>query len=263
MEARHLPHPAQRGWGRRRGTGTGTGPPATASGERGPASPAHRRRAAGMPWPAGVAAGPGRWQPAGPSPVLRYGLRWRRGGSYLPRQPLTPASSGVLHALGTHDHGDPVPCRAVPCAVPVTGAGPARPVPATGSTEPGTAAARAAGGVPAAPPPPITATRGRGRRCRAPNRPRRDGSPEHHVGRGGKLPVRQVPEPRPPRAGGGADVPAAGGRCGAGRPLPVCPGPRPLPRPRPRAARGGDGATLHRAPALPVLLARPRSRSEG
>lgn len=43
--------------------------------ERGPAGPAPQRRAAGMPWPAGAAAGPGRWWRAGPSPVLRYSLR--------------------------------------------------------------------------------------------------------------------------------------------------------------------------------------------
>lgn len=205
-------HPAQRGRGRRRRTGTGTGPPASASREGGPA---HRRRAAGMPRPAGAATWPGRWRQAGPSPVLRYSLRWRRGGS----GPTCPGSRWHRLPRGCSTlwgHTIMVsPCR----AVPVTGASAARPVPAAPSR------------APRQPEPPGACPPRRLRQSPPPRGVAAGAAPP--IGcRGGRWGGRKPGAPRgqrwkvtrpssaeaPPTPGRGRcrDRPAAGGRCGAG-----------------------------------------------
>lgn len=86
-------------------------------------------------------AGTGFGGRGGPGPTCP-GSRWHR----LPRGCSTLWGHTIMVS----------PYCPVPCAAPVTGAGPARP----GTAEPGTAAARAARGVSAAPPPPISAQGG-------------------------------------------------------------------------------------------------------
>lgn len=170
----------------------------------------------------------------GPGPTCP-GSRWHR----LPRGCSTLWGHTIMVS----------PYCPVPCAAPVTGAGPARPGPA----EPGTAAARAARGVSAAPPPPISAERGRDLRRGARNRPRGGVSSAHHVGRDGKVPVSQARRPRPP-GGRGLICPPLGGAAGRGcgdGVSPCRPCPRPLPRLPPATPEPCPSPVMVTARAVP------------
>lgn len=201
MEARRLPHPAQRGRRRRTGTGTGTGTPGPALGRRRPAAGRAGQCGAGQGRELPVAAGGCRWA----APV-RSRARGSAGGSGSGGAgPTCPGSRwhrlprGCSMLWGHTIMVSPRRAPPLPGAGPGPGAGPARPVPAgpvpaAGPAEPGTAAARCgAGGVASAPPPPITAG-GRGLEGAAPR-----GRVESYRGWPRPLPERGrgLREPRP------------------------------------------------------------------